>query len=275
LSYINLWKETANVKQYSSASSAEQTRIVELLMSPDALQSYYVETLIAELSNHISPKDFWKVGANYIKNGTHLTYPIRLYDIVTTLAAHDVAATKQLIIDARSNQLSKLLLTMDGISLEEEILGLRALATSKYLPDAIRQRKYRPKLDALMKLPPVMRLKTLEALTAGRRVKYSIFRDIERNAFEALLFTTAMKYSDRVRAISNKYDELKYMGQMATVKIDGRCEMCGDYSISITSGVVRTATGLQNDGSIKSLAHAQCPFCYANTVTRPNIKVVK
>lgn len=244
------------------------------MRSTDSVKSYYADFIIMELGKYITPYEFFEIGINYLKNATPYQQPKAVVNIISRLMAHNATITKQAILKSNSKFITKLILTTDGISIDEEVLALRAISTSKYVPEEIYKIKYKPNLKALRKLPPVMRLKTLESLVNSRKVRYDIFGHISEDNFKALLFTSSLKHTDRVSAMANKYNELKYMGQKATLEIKGNCDICGDYSIKVTSGVIRTATGLRSAAGIKLLANHYCPFCYNRMTNSPNIEKI-
>jgi hypothetical protein len=176
-------------------------------------------------------------------------------------------------VDANScSDLQKLILTYSDMTVEEEENGLRALATSKHVPEFIRTAKYQPTLDALKKLPSIMRLNCLETLTRSNYNSYNVFGKInDKEEFKALLFSSTIKYRDRAEAIWNKYQDLVGVGNPGSVKVTGTCKLCGDFEIIVNSLVVKTEEGLKSAKLGYQVYSDYCPFCGNPMVHRSSI----
>lgn len=244
------------------------------MKNPDAAKAYYADMVILEIMPKVPVNDFMEIGFNFLENTTSQMRSSRAQDIVARLFELDNDRTKAALLASKSTAMHKILLASDDLTVEEEEKALRAVSTSKFTPTIIYKKQYKPSCEALKKLPPVMRLKTLESLTNSRKVKYNIFQNINEDDFKALLFTASMKHTDRAQSVSHKYHELKYMGQEASLEIKGHCEFCGEYSVRVTSGVVRTATGLKSASIAKVLTRQNCLFCYHRLSHAPSIEEV-
>jgi len=273
----NLWSEYNKARRFSTLTKIEQDELIKLLHTKDAAQSYYFDSLVNMVKPHIDKKTFLSIARNFIENGRAGAMKSRnTYEIFEAAYRIDPSGIKSLVTNSGSSTLSKLALICDNLTIDEEVKGLRALSTSKYMPNKIHELKYKPRLDAIKKLPPVMRLKTIETLVNSRRLKYNIFENIPEDEFKAMLFTSSLKHTDRVQTVCNKYDELKYMGVESTVRISGCCDLCGDYSITIKSNVIRTPTGMKETNLGRFLINrSYCPFCYSNLKQDPIFEEIK
>lgn len=269
----NLWKEWNNVRGFANLPISEKDRIIGIMKMPAVLKGYWADAIVLELWGKIPQADSVEMSLALLEVGGNIMNSERVHSIIENLLEVVPDKTKKILSGSDSTMVKKLLLMCPDISIEQEVQGLRALSTSKYVPNAIFKSKYQPTLEALEQLPPVMRLKTLEGLTISNRIRYNVFKKVDEDKFKALLFTTSMKHTDRVKEVSNKYDELKHIGEEAVMKISGHCKYCGDYSFKITSGVVRTITGIQKSG-IRSLAKKCCPFCYFILPNMPDIEKI-
>jgi len=270
LSYYNLWKEVGNIRKFNTLSVKEQSRILNLLSEEENLKSYYADLMISSLKGKVDDKTYFTIASKFLKCGEGSNMRSNhVYDIVEASFKIDPEKTTEILKNSKSNSLSKLILICDNYSVEDEVKGLRSLSTSKYMPDKIHAIKYSPRLEALKKLPPIMRLKTLEALTASNRLKYNIFEDINEEDFRSLLFTSSLKHTSRVETVCNKYDELKHMGVESSVKVRGTCDYCDDYEINITSKVMRTKTGMISTHLGNLLLRKYCPFCHYTLQQEP------
>jgi hypothetical protein len=274
---INLWQEYHKVRRFTTLSKDEQNRIIELLKTKEAANSYYYDSLINIIRPHLDEKTFIEIVYNYFNNGRSTAMKSHNTQEIFEMAySIDPSRIKTFVTNSKSQTLNKLVLLCDNITEEEEVKGLRALSSSKYIPDKIHEIKYKPRLEPLKKLPPVMRLKTIEALMSSRRLKYNIFENIPDDEFKALLFTSSLKHTDRVQAVCNKYDEIKYMGIESTVRISGNCSLCGEYSITVTSKVIRTITGMRSSNLGRYVTNRPyCPFCYTALKQEPTFEEVK
>lgn len=267
----NLWKEYGNVIEYEKKSKLEQDRILRLLSDKANFNSYYYDSMIESLIGKISDTKYFELAKNVLSCGSRGPIPSASVErIIKEAFRIDHLATKDLFLASDSKMFNKLILICNNISIDEEIFGLRTISGSKYIPEIIRKSKYCPRLDALLKIPPIMRLKTLEALSCSNsRISYNMFKNISDSDFKALLFTPILKYSDRVESLCNKYDEIKYMGIEATVAVKANCESCGDYVVTLKSDIVRTKTGMSGYSIGRFVLSNYCLFCSANLNTGP------
>ncbi|MHA2280305.1 MAG: hypothetical protein ACXAC5_05600, partial [Promethearchaeota archaeon] len=209
----SLWKEYHKARRFSTLSKDEQDNLIKLLLTPEAPKSYYSDSLVNMIRPHLDDKTFLNIANNFLRNGRAYSMKSRnTHEIFDAAYRIDPSGTKVIAMDAKSPALNKLILLCDNLTLEEEVRGLRALSSSKYIPSKVHELKYKPKLAALKKLPPVMRLKTIETLMNSRKLKYNIFENVPEDEFKALLFTSSLKHTDRVQTACNQYDEIKYMG---------------------------------------------------------------
>lgn len=271
MSHYSLWKEYHNVRKFSSLPHNEKQRILDLLAKKEVLQSYYADTIVSAIKGQVDEKTYFKIASDFILYGKGTSMKSRaVLEIVEEAYRINSDETKNLLRKSTSNSLSKLILLCDNNSIDDEVKGLRALSGSKYVPSKIHAIKFKPRLEALKKLPPVMRLKALESLTNSRKLKYNIFENISEDDFKSLLFTSSLKHTERVETVCNKYSELKYMGIRSSVKVSGCCDFCGDFEVSVTSNVVRTKTGMQSTYFGRGLLRKCCPFCLSILSQEPD-----
>ena len=273
----NLWSEYHKARRFSTLPKDEQDNLIKLLLTKEAPRSYYSDSIINIIRPHLDDKTFLNIARNFLSNGrAHSMNTRSVHEIFDAAYRIDPSGIKVIAMDAKSPVLNKLILLCDNLTFEEEVKGLRALSTSKYIPNKVHELKYKPRLDALKKLPPVMRLKTIETLMNSRRLKYNIFENVPKDEFKALLFTSSLKHTDRVQIACNQYNEIKYMGIKSTVKVSGCCDLCGEYSITVTSKVIKTITGMKASTLGRYVIdRTYCPFCYTGLKQEPVFEEVK
>lgn len=273
----SLWGEYNNARRFSTLPKNEQNRLIKLLLTDEAVQGYYADSIINMIKQHLDDKTFLSIAYHFMKNGR--AYSMKSHNTHEIFsAAHNIdpSGIKAIVVNANSSTLNKLILLCDNLTTKEEVKGLRALSTSRYIPNKMHELKYKPKLEALKKLPPIMRLKTIETLVNSRRLRYNVFDNISEDEFKALLFTSSLKHTDRVQVVCNKYEELKYMGIESTIRISGFCDLCGDYSITIKSSVIRTPTGIKDTNLGRIIVNkTYCPLCYSHMKQEPTFEGVK
>jgi len=258
-----LWNYVNDAKNFSGASKGSQEHLIKLLLDPNKAHSFHLPNIINIMFGKVDKDLFFKFIENmFVNGGKNVSTSKDVLSIIEKAYDLDPDFTKQLMIKSESKSVRKAILMLKELSLDEEVLGLRAISTSSYVPFKIFENKYSPSLDALKQLPPMMRLKTLEIFLGYRYLIYTnMFSNIPEDDFNALLFTPSLKYSDRVKVVCDVYQELRYLGVKSTTEIKGECDKCGEFIITLTSGVSRTATGLSNTRLGQTLNRAGCPLC--------------
>lgn len=269
---MKVWEEIRKIRAYSSLQKDEQTRIIDLLLDKKNVNLYYFDFLVFKIKDLVDDQTFYKIAINFILNGrASMLNDLYATSIVEKAYKTNPREVRKILFDSKAPALNKMLLMFGKCIEEEEIKGLRALSKSKYVPKRIHIRKYKPKLESLKKLPPIMRLNTLEALSNVNKLKYNIFGNFSEDEFKSLLFASSLKYTERIQTLQNKYSELKYVGLKSTIEVSGDCDFCGPYKMSLTSNVVRTVTGLKGT-NLKMIAKPNCPFCFSKLQSNPEFK---
>jgi hypothetical protein len=269
---MNLWNEYRASERFKHLAKTDQDRLIKLAMSKEVADWWYGNRFIKNIINNTDKKTASDVLYSFILHASSPRQEVQ--NLITRYKEIDEAKTQEAILKNKSNSISKMILIFSNISLEEEILGLRALSTSKYSPKAIYDAKYTPSYDALLKLPSIMRLKTIEALCDIRYAKYNMFKNVSDEQFNNLLFPSVMRYRDRVERLTNQYKELIYMGVPSKVSVSGECEKCGKFEIAVSSSIMRTESGLKRTMVGRCITRHRCPFCYGKLLFGPNFKVL-
>lgn len=149
-------------------------------------------------------------------------------------------------------------------TIEEEELALRSIGTT--VPDdlfvAIHKQKYKISKEAISKVPPIARLKLLEALTKNSKsFGYNIFENLSKDEFDSLLFTSITRYPQRVSKVAKKYELISQKGITKTITIKGNCLICGSFDIS---GKVQLGTkeAFSRTYLGQVIKNNNCMFCY-------------
>ena len=258
------------VRAFKSLTPQRQSEVIDIVKK--STTDYYFNMCVEYMIDFLDkPKalDLFKL---YIK-GTDKSYSHteRLIKVCNSIRKHDDTLVRSMAIDKDScAELHKLILTYPDVTLDEEEQGLRALAKSKYPPGFLHKAKYQPRIEALKKLPSIMRLCCLETLTNQQYDSYNIFgRVTDEEEFKLLLFSSTLKHRDRAEAIWNKYKDLVGIGTRGSLKISGTCTRCGDFEIVLNSLVVKTQEGLKKARIGYYANGGCCPFC-SGTLTQPS-----
>lgn len=274
MSHMNLW--SAFYKDIVKISSGQMTNakkdeIVIALSSPINADDYNIHYMLNMLSPKINDQEYYQIGMNILNNRTISSGEYDTYNLVERCAKIDKKAVKIVLCATKTPVLNRALLTLDP-NLEEEVKGLRGCANTKYFPDVIFKKGYRPSLEALKKLPTIMRLNVIYSLTFSTNYT-NVFENLPREELETLLFPSMTKYPDKIREILEKYDEIRYRGQDSAVRVSGSCEKCGPYIITLETKIIRTESSMGNTYLGRNLLlNKYCPLCYATLQTTPQFE---
>lgn len=265
---LSYWDINNNyIRKWGSLTSVEKARAIKEIKN---CTGWPLEYLLGDddAFNILSsePGLIDDIGKKYLCTSYH---GWRYYNIVSKLYKVNPQFVKSNILSSKDKTTKRALLLFDGLTLDEEILGLRALSGKKYAPNEIREAKYKPSKEAVKKLPPIMRLGVMEALAYN--VSYNMFENFNSDEFKELFFASVTKHRDRVESICEKYKESCENGQEAEIIITADCTSCGRYSISIKSSRARTATGLRNT-RLANLTRSYCALCGQVIKSEPMIK---
>lgn len=265
------WDNERKLRRWSSLTLAERTELVKYAKSSIILRTYYGHSFVLNIIQHLDVKESLDIIKTFLSkvSGRDVNRCSTLFEKYVEL--DPVGARKDLL--KNKNASSKFLLGMSNISIEEEVVGLRGISMSKSIPQNVIDAQYKPTHAALLKLPPIMRLKVLDALTNLQFIKYNLFENLSEDQFNILLFPAIQKHRDEVEKVVQKYREIKYSGIQSEIKISGECENCGGFEISIKSLVVRTQNGF-NKSHYGPLLANNCIFC-GRYLKNNNVKTEK
>jgi hypothetical protein len=204
----------------------------------------------------------FKEFAKHTDNNKYYGSLDRLLSLCKIVEPLSPGITRDTIKGSIRTDIRRLILSFPNLTVDEEELGLRDLSNTKYCPTAVLSAEYKPSLEAIKRLPSIMRLKCLETLVGSRFNAYNIFERItDPDEFKSLLFSCTIKHRDRAEQVWHKYQEITQLGVMATVAIEGECTQCKEFSITIKSRVVRTKAGLECTRLKYHIGTTRCPFC--------------
>jgi hypothetical protein len=255
---MTLWDKYYEYSDFQNqAADKQQELLAELKVSTDDYRfANTVESVIPYVDKDDAIELFKAYVAQVVSNRYHSM------DVVISAAMkHDAALTKELIVASSNYHIHKLLLTLPGISISEEVLGLRALAKSTQCPYEVRGAKYQPSFEALKQLPTMMRLNCLNSLSDMRLPTYNVFGKItDADEFRLLLFGSTFKKLDKVEVIWKRYCEMTALGTPRSIKAAGNCERCGVFEITLSNMVVGKVDSLDKT-RIGHMMQCYCPIC--------------
>jgi hypothetical protein len=258
----------SDVWHYDALNPARQAQILDELKRAPATD-YYLPYVLEYLMSRLDKATAIDL---YERLMSSVQQSYASQRILTTLTQYiynlDPKVVRRVIESApNNNDLQKHIFIFQDLTIDEEELGLRALSKSRYCPEFVFDSKYKPTLDALKRLPPIMRLNCLEALCSARIATYNVFENIkDGEEFKSLLFSSALKHRDRAEVIWNKYVNISGVGHPSSIKISGCCVKCGEFEITLSNKVIRTAAALRvtRFGRMFDVEHTNCPICYGN-----------
>lgn len=262
----SLWNYYKDIENWKDTSKNKKEEIIDALMKDRIINSYnYPSTLSDVIGKLTDEQTILKLFDHFISKGS--SYALgndASYIIVHQVheKVKDKQRIKDIIRDTKHKKLHRSFLLLENRTEKEEELGLRALAGVKYAPDVLYTKRYKPNINAIKNLPPIMRLNALETLLGNSNIAYNIFENCkDEDEFKALLFGSVLRHRDRVEVVCDKYREMKDLGSKATVLLKCSCENCGEYEISIKSTRVRTQTGLDATKIGSFMSNKSCSLC--------------
>lgn len=244
----SLWKYRQKIRNFVNLTPAEQQDVVDNVLAPTAYNAYRHEYWVSILASELTQKDhIEKLAETYFDNvGAYGDMRDACQIISVVYDRLDKDEIKKKVKECVRPHVVRCLLTLDDLTEDEEVLGLRALSKATQCPDVLYTKQYKPSPSAIGKLPPVMRLSALETLLNNRHFSYNIMEKFgDADEFKSLMFGTAFKHRERVAAVCHKYDEIVNVGKEAIIMVKSTCDNCGEYSISLNSKVARTEVGLK------------------------------
>ena len=262
-SYETWWKWRDAVDQYSKQTASKQQEILDTVLNRTMnINSYYNDYTWAasKLIEQVDLPTSIKLLNSCLKDKKDDNI-INLVKAVCKKGA-DQTVIRTMLSDINTGVSGKkALLSVNGLSVDEEESGLRAVATATHVPYALFDCKYSPSLDALKRLPPIMRLNTLEALSNRNHLSYNVFEKItDEEEFKTLLFSAATKYLDRVNNVWEKYQESMNKGVPGLVTVKYYCKDCGDIEIVVKSKHLHSKNAIMQS-NIRAIISEWCPVC--------------
>lgn len=263
LPYKGWWEWRNDVYDFDKFTDNKKQDIIEVILyrtlgEPSSRHHSYVWA-VSNIINHVDNV----TGLKLLKSCINDKNDEPMLDVVSILAVRGVDdnTLKSTLFSSAGVSAQKALLCLPNLAVKEEELALRAISTSTYTPRSIYDKKYCPSLDALKKLPPIMRLKSLESLLNVSNLSYNIFEKItNEEEFKSLLFSASTKHLDRVNSVWEKYQDIVKKGTIGILTIKYLCKKCGVIEVKITSGVLHSKSSLENS-YLKNLTHDWCPVC--------------
>lgn len=262
--YTSLWQLSSVIAKWKTSSREEQEEVLCFMEKPQVMGYWSYTTTMHDLAKVASYEDCYRLFSKYAKNKVAQSHNENIVSLAKTM--YDLSTDKESFkndLKGFTERMQTVYLLIPDTTIEEEVLGLRGLATRKYPPKGLFEHKYCPRLEAVEKLPTVMRLKTFEALLSNKFAPYNIFEKIDdAEEFKRLLFGAVLRHRERCEKVWEKYQEVVKKGEESTVKVDIFCPSCGDYSVTILSKHIRTETGLRSTRiGVNILSRNYCSMC--------------
>ena len=262
------WRD--KISTFATLPTAEQKDILDSVINRTALDSshsYYYGDYTWAVNKLVECVDI-DVGLKLLQSCLCDKKDESILSIIDKLCLKGVDANtiKNMLIVSNGSSAHKALLCLNNINVDEEEIGLRALATSTRIPYILYNKKYSPSLEALKKLPPIMRLNVLESLLDRKNLPYNVFERInDEEDFKNLLFSATTKHIDRVNLVFEKYKNAMQKGIRGTLTIKYNCQRCGVFELKIDSTIIHSKSSLEETG-LSNLANSYCPICRSQTV---------
>lgn len=266
ITHYNIWDKMRN---FDNMSADMQRAVYDYIVGKDEWgRRYHIGELMDK--SVFDKEQKFALFNKYLSTGGYDNDDEEIFNKACEL---DEKRTKEEIKKFKDCHMTRRFVTLASMTKDEEVLALRAMSKSKYAPGYVFNAQYCPTLNAIKQLAPIMRLKSLEALTSNIHVSYNVFSNIDdEEEFKRLLFSSVIRYRDRAEAVWEKYNELKHTGTEGTVIIKYNCANCKDFEFRLTSSVVRTKTKLEATRFGQYLASICCLLCGQwNTMQGPTI----
>jgi hypothetical protein len=275
----NIWHLHSQFAKFAQASKKEQTKILAQAYDPDIINEYNYNWIINILIEELDVNEAVKLILYYlnnidIKRFNRSNHIIKTIEILVKKKA-DLTKIRKILFNMNSKDAHKSILIMPNVTVLEEERALRAFSKNKYYLSVLTSIKFKPSIDALKKLPPVMRLNTLENLTSFDKLHYNIFEKIPSiEELENLLFGVALKYNSRVRELCEKYKDFSQLGQPGEITVTQNCRQCGDISLILKSNIIKSSSGFEKHTILGELVSKskKCVICGSYGASDPVYK---
>jgi len=267
-----MWDYLNSMRVFATQPPDIKQEIIDFMLNPETDLDYNYGWAAAEIVEHVGASTTLELA----KKMFALKWPRENYISEVIVNAHKFEENKTIIqtllADAKPAMYKRMLLTLDNLSVENEVVGLRALSQIKYPPKMILESRYCPTLDALKQMPSIMRLEALECLISVKLHGYNIFERItDREEFKNLLFGATLKYQARVQKVWDKYTELTAVGKLGTITIKASCPSCGAYEVKILNYVIHNADALGKT-NFSRITRTWCAICGSHMESEPDVK---
>lgn len=168
---------------------------------------------------------------------------------------------KNILLSCENKRLHRMVLGFPNLTVKEEEAGLRGLAFYSSCPESLYQANYTPSYEALLKMPTVTRLKVIEALLDNKHIGYNIFKNINADAIEPLLFGSSLRHKDRVASVCEAHKYFSKLDTKSTVVISYDCSVCGQYDVTLNSTKIHAEEDFKHTGNARALIWKTCMFC--------------
>jgi hypothetical protein len=261
---MDYWQLYDNVKSFEKLDDQRKKEIINSIFTQKMAARYNYPLMVSLLIKHLDDALAIKLFDYFVTYGNHSYNSDDGLNIINYV--YGIPNGRNTVINilkkSKSKKLLRSLLMLDDISHEEEEIGLRALAGVKCAPDGLFINKYKPSVEVIKKLPPVMRLKVIESLLSNDDISYDILANFSKpDEFKSLLFGAVLRHNIRVNTVWDKYNETKHRATKSATKVHGNCENCGDYSITIKSTRMGTQSGFDSTRIGRSLKNSGCALC--------------
>lgn len=260
-----LWDLVDDIRSFNTINDERKQEIIDIMMTKRAPRTYGYTSIFHELIKYLNDNIALKMFRNFIINGGYyMPDTERAYPIIKNVynrggIKKDV---KDIIRVSKNIKALRTLLLLDDITVKDEELGLRALSGMKNAPDILFVNKYKPSVEAMKNLPPVIRLNVMESLLSNHNISYNVFENFtDQDEFKSLLFGSVLRHNDRANVVWKKYNEVQNRSIQSTTMVEGDCENCGKYTISIKSTRMGTLDGLNSTRIGRSLKNSNCALC--------------
>lgn len=250
------------LREWNRLDSASQEKLLKKLEIVDG-GSWLYTPVMAEIMSKCSVVWRERLFKAYIKHGKSRDFgKDRCIEKMINLNLDDgVSKVKKMLLSCENERLHRMILGLSNLSINEEVAGLRGLSFYSSCPSSLYTNKYSPTLPALKKLPTVKRLKVMEALLANKHIGYNIFKYIDEDELEPLLFGSSLRHKERVAEVCVAYNYFSRLGESSKVKLDYDCTVCGKYDIVLSSNKIHSLSDFNHTNNARCLIWRSCLFC--------------
>lgn len=263
--------EIFDLTSKQNINEKEINLIKRVVISGFGCQHYLLPVALKKIVNILSKEEILSLTRNFLNNISYLDN--RIFYNIYELNDHDEFIA--LFKSSKIKNWHSIFIGLKRYTQEQEILALRDLTSASKIMPSVYKNKYVMSYDAILQLPPVMRLKTLESLTAQDFIGHNIFENIDKDDFKGLLFGSALKYVDRANHVWERFCELSSIKKDITPIFTWQfeCEICGGFSIK-TDNKMMTSKRLVNKTKLKYLVDMYaCPICGCRLESRPQLMI--